>query len=163
MPWVCTAETQSSCIKQSWGLGAGNLSRYSISSVSSVEIPLSCKCSAIDVQSNSPHIKKSNSTLFSIDGVASFNNAFKRVLSSRGWTLLWIAYGLSGTAYLEKKYKDLVYKAYDYATGKFTKELTYCSCFVRKRTCNCASPASLSISMYCYSNRANNYRILFLL
>lgn len=103
LPCDCTAETQSSCIKQSCGEGAGNLSRYSISSVSSVEPSFSWRCSARDVHSSSPHTRKSNSTAFSIEALVSFNNAFTIVLRSDDWTLLCIAKGLSGTAYLKNK------------------------------------------------------------
>lgn len=98
---VCAADTQSSCIKQSLGLGAGNLSKYSISNVSSVEASFSWRCSESGEHNSSPHTKKSNSTTLLMDGFASFKSAFTKVFSSAVCTLLCIANGLSGTAYLK--------------------------------------------------------------
>lgn len=65
-PQLATADTQSSCIRQSFGSGEGYFSKYSISTTSSMEPPLSWICSTKEVRRNCEQTKKSNSSSSSI-------------------------------------------------------------------------------------------------
>lgn len=101
---VLTADTQSSCNKQSCGSGTGNRSTYSISMTSSNEIERSLRCEPSRSLKNSPKTINSNSTDVEASSMPfSCNNVFTNVFNSAIVVFAAIVYGMSGTAYLGKE------------------------------------------------------------
>lgn len=85
---VCKPHTQSSCSIEFSGSGAGVLSIYSISTVVSVEIPCSWRCSINGNLSSSPPIRKLKVLLFKNSEILLsfsnwFTNSFRALLSTR--------------------------------------------------------------------------------
>lgn len=89
-PLRCTADTQSSWSKQSWGAGAGMRSKYSTSTVTSLDTERSCRWSDNTTRKASPHTRKSKSisrNCFSGSSPIRVNKHTKRSYKWTGLTL----------------------------------------------------------------------------
>lgn len=143
---------------QSWGSGAGNLSTYSISIMSSNEMFRSRRCLLSVAFKNSFLIRKSNSiaTVEAIDLGFSFSNVLMRLLSSWVVTEAWIAYGVSGIAKLKLKW------SFETPKCNLQWETTYWFCFVVRWIWSCPSSILSSLMFGIFSERYFNFLLKIL-